>query len=233
LDFGLWTFSMSASRHFDTQARQRINAAVAEAERNTSAEIVPVVASASGRYDRAEDLAGLCLSIILLVVVWVLFQRVDPASGGWDGPGVTLNLVWLVLTIVIGFVLGAVIASRINWLRRLFTPMNEMAMEVNERARQVFYDQRMHHTSGSTGVLLYVSLLERMAVVIADQAVVEKLGAATIDELRDAFTAKLRTAPLVEALGEIIRTTGQKLAPALPRTAGDVNELPDALVVVE
>ena len=50
-----------------------------------------------------------------------------------------------------------------------------------------------------TPVNLIGAVFISMAVVIADQAVVEKLGAATIDELRDAFTSKLRSAPLVEA----------------------------------
>ena len=52
---------IKATRLITDADRQRINAAIADAELHTSAEIVPVVASASGRYDRAEDIAGLWL----------------------------------------------------------------------------------------------------------------------------------------------------------------------------
>ena len=96
---------------FGDADRDRVNAAVREAESATSAEILPVVARSSGRYDRPED-----------------------------------------------------------WLRRLFTPHTQMREEVLSRAREVFFDQRIHHTGGASGVLLYVSLFEHMAAVIADQS---------------------------------------------------------------
>ena len=41
------------------------------------------------------------------------------------------------------------------------------------RAREVFFDKRVYRTAGGTGLLVYVSLYERMAAVIADQKVLE------------------------------------------------------------
>src|SRR5262247_2506078 len=135
-----------ASHIFNDESRKRLNAAVAAAESNTSAEIVPVVVTASGRYDRAEDLAGLCLGILLMIAVWMLFQAVDPNVHGWTGPRLRVGLVESVLIIVGGFIIGTLLASHIGWLRRWFTPRNEMQDEVDEKARQAFFDQRIHHT---------------------------------------------------------------------------------------
>ena len=61
---------------FDDSDRKRIREAVTEAETHTSAEIVPVLTESSGRYDRAEDLAGCVLSIGLLSLCWLKFQNV-------------------------------------------------------------------------------------------------------------------------------------------------------------
>lgn len=222
-----------ASKLFNDESRRRINAAIAAAESNTSAEIVPVVASASGRYDRAEDMAGLWLVVSAIIVSWVWFRRDDTAAGSWAGPHLELNLWELLIIVVVAFVVGAFAASHIGWLRRLFTTRAEMTAEVNARAHQVFFDQRMHHTRGQGGVLLYVSLYEKMAAVIGDDAVVEKLGKPAIEQLCKQFTAALRGGNVVEALGGIIKAAGDTLAPALPRQSGDVNELPDALVTVD
>ena len=60
-----------ASSLFNDQARERVNQAIAQAESKTSAEVVPVVATASGRYDRPEDIVGLWLGIIALQAVLV------------------------------------------------------------------------------------------------------------------------------------------------------------------
>src|SRR5438552_16647976 len=108
-----------ASDIFDDQTRQRINAAVAAAESKTSAEIVPVVVTASGRYDRAEDLAGLCFAILLMIAAWMTFQRIDPDLNGWRGPRLTINLAELVIILAGGFIAGALIASTVAPVRRL------------------------------------------------------------------------------------------------------------------
>ena len=125
------------------------------------------------------------------------------------------------------------VGGRIDWLRRLFTPRTQMREEVYGRAREVFFDRRVHHTGGGSGVLLYVSLFEHMAAVIADQSIVEKLGQEQIDKICGEFTQRLHEGNPIDALCDTVGSLGQRLSPLLPRAEGDVNELPDALVVIE
>jgi putative membrane protein len=222
-----------ASHLINDAARTRINAAVAAAESQTSAEIVPVIATSSGRYDRAEDLAGLCLAILLVILFWMLFQAVDPDIDGWAGPHWRIGLAELVIIIAGGFIIGALITSHVGWLRRLFTPRAEMLAEVEEKARQVFFDQRIHHTRSGGGVLLYVSLFERTAVVIADETVTQRLGAPAIDELCTQLTTRLRGGDVVASMEQTIAALGAKLSPSMPRSSSDVNELADAVVTID
>jgi putative membrane protein len=105
-----------------------------------------------------------------------------------------------------------------------------MREEVYRRARAVFFDRRVHHTAGGSGLLLYVSLFERMAAVIADDVVLEKLGQAAIDEICEQFTRRLHETEPIEAICQTARDVGGRLAPVLPRADDDVNELADALV---
>ena len=206
---------------------------MAEAESKTSAEILPVVATASGRYDRSEDIVGLWLAMIGLIVTWVLLPTAHAESGSWDGTPRWVGLLAMVVVAVAGFVLGAVIAGRVCWLRRLFTPRQQLRDEVAARARAVFFDGRVHHTAGATGLLVYVSLYEHMAALLADQNVLDKLGQDAVDELCGALTASLHETHPAEAICRTVTAVGERLAPVLPRADDDVNELPNALVTLD
>jgi putative membrane protein len=218
---------------FSDADRQRVNHAVREAESATSAEIVPAVARSSGRYDRPEDIVGLWFAALALTVMWLVFPLPSVEAGNWGAPAPWWQLVALLAGTLVGFVAGAFIGARVDWLRRLFTPRIQMREEVYGRAREVFFDKRVHHTGGGSGVLLYVSLFEHMAAVIADQSVLDKLGQEHIDEFCREFTQRLREGTLVDALCDTVGSFGRRLAPLLPRAENDANELPDALVVID
>ena len=222
-----------ASKWFNDEQRRQVDRAVADAESKTSAEIMPVVATASGRYDRPEDMVGLWLAMIALIVASCLLPAAQTDSGTWGGTSPWVRLSIIVVAAVAAFVVGAALASRIGWLRRLFTPARQMRDEVAARARAVFFDSRVHHTAGATGLLIYVSLYEHVAAVLADQAVIDKLGQGPIDELCRSLTDMLRETHPADAMCRIIASAGEKLAPVLPRAEDDVNELPDALVILD
>lgn len=222
----------SVSRWFSDSDRQQINEAVAAAEARTSAEIVPAVANSSGRYDRPEDIVGLVLACITLGVLWFAMPG-RPPEGDWGALSMAWQLALLIVAVVLAFMVGALIASRTPSLLRLFTPTTQMRDEVAAKARQVFYDQRIHHTAGAAGVLIYVSLFEHMVAVLADQVVLEKLGQQRIDELCRDLTARLRETTRTDAICQAIHKLGDWLADELPRADDDVNELPDALVMID
>lgn len=218
---------------WDEADRQRVNQAVQQAESSTSAEIVPVVARCSGRYDRGEDVVGLWLAALAMVFTWWMYPLPEVQANGWSGWSPVWQLVALLAAGLIGFLAGAICATRFDVLRRLFTPAVQMRQEVDRRAREVFYDQRIHHTRSGAGVLLYVSLFERKAAVIADARVLEQLGQHQIDQLCNELTSRLHEGRVIDALCDTLLLVGQRLAVVMPRQSDDVNELADALVVVD
>lgn len=222
-----------ASKFFTQEQRKEIADAVAEAESKTSAEIVPVVATDSGRYDRAEDSFGLVLGLLTLPVLWLLFEWHPGSQAQW-GPQNPLNsILRLMLGVFGGYLVGAFAASRIGPLRRLFTTRREMYEEVESRAQETFFDQRIHHTQGGTGLLIYVSLYEHIAVVFADEAVNARLGQTALDELCKTLTDNMHSGNPTLAFVATIRAAGEKLSKVMPREANDRNELPDALVILD
>lgn len=213
-----------------SEAKQnRINAAVAETERHTQAEIVPVLAGSSGRYDRAEDIFGACCGLTL----WLFFELIVQP---WNVPGVhwVEDSVWPVLVrlacLIGGTLIGMVISSHVTGLRRFFISKNEMREEVNGRAREMFFDQRIHHTQGKTGVLLYISLYERMAVVLTDEAILDLVGQSKIDQWCQNLVNRIRSGSPVDALEKTITDIGFDLEKVLPGTGENPDELPNALI---
>ena len=111
---------MQAEKLFTTEEQAEIRKAITQAELKTSGEIVPVIASSSGRYDRAEDLFGLLLAVLAVSVVWTLFQGVNTSPVGWSsGATVALGLPVLLGVFVAFFLLGAILAT---WLPGLKLP---------------------------------------------------------------------------------------------------------------
>jgi putative membrane protein len=222
-----------ASTFFTKDEVKQIEAAVAEAESKTSAEIVPVVATASGRYDRPEDVVGVWCGAMAAAVVWFVFRGVPEPEAGWGFQWGTLELPAILVAMVVGFVAGAAIGSAFGTLRRLFTPRSQMRDEVALKARQVFFDNRVHHTEGATGLLVYLSLYERMAAVLADDAILQKLGQNTLDELCAKLTKGMRDGAKAEGVCKVLKDAGEALGKVLPRADDDVNELEDTLVVLD
>lgn len=222
-----------ASDLFNEEERKQVEKAVAEAEAGTSCEIVPVVATASGRYDRPEDMIGLWLAVIAAVVVWFMFPREVNEPGNWGGMPILVELLIMVASVLLAFFVGAMLGSRIGWLRRLFTPRRQMLDEVATRARETFFDNRIHHTSGATGILIYVSLFEHMAVVLGDQNVLDTLGQTFLDRLCQQLTSGLHQGNPLEAICGVISKAGEELSDPFPRDEGDVNELQDTLILID
>jgi putative membrane protein len=218
---------------FTEQDHQQITQSVVAAEAKTSAEIMPVVAKSSGRYDRPEDIVGLWCGVLAFIAAWWIMPSPSTDANSWGGPSAAFQLFVYIASLVAGFFVGVVLAMRVNWLRALFTPKAQMAEDVLQRARSVFYDRRVHHTAGGTGVLIYVSLFEHRAAIIADESVLNKLGLSALDEICHQLTTDLSTGTIPNALCNAIATTGEKLSGVLPRDDNDVNELSDALVVLD
>ena len=223
-----------ASRLFTDEDKQAIKDAVAQAESTTSGEIVPVVATRSGRYDRAEDIFGIILALIAVAVAWLLFQQARPAAGDWEsGPTLTMGLWVVLLTFAVAFVVGASLSTLVPALARPFVGKQELQEEVLRSAQQAFFEFRIRGTEGSTGILIYVSLFERMVWVIGDHAISEKLTQPDWDEVKDLVIEGLRNGKPTQGMCSAIARCGELLAAHFPIAPGDVNELSNELKLID
>jgi putative membrane protein len=219
---------------FSEEDKRAVAGAIAEAESRTSAEIIPVVATMSGDYSRAEGVVGISFALAALTVAWLVFQSASPESGDWGtGASIALGLVPVFLITLGGFVVGSISARRLALLRLAFVSKREMRYEVEKSAAAAYQRFRVSRTAGSTGVMLYVSLYERMVRVMGDGPVSEKLKQHDWNSLRDIITGGLRSRRPAEALCEAIARCGDLLALHFPLAPGDVNEMTNELRLID
>jgi putative membrane protein len=192
-------------------AKQALTGAVQDVESRCSAELVVAVRARSGPYLHADLIAGILVA--LAVLLGLLFSP-------WP-----FDLVWFVIDPLLAGALGAFLASRLPAVRRALTFQPVRRRQVETAARATFIEKGVHGTTGRTGVLLYVSLLEREAAVIHDLGV-ETLATTegwqlAVEEIEEA----VRQGEDGVALATLVRVLGHVLSPTLVRSADDVDEL--------
>lgn len=224
----------TASQLFAATDRAMIEHAIAEAESKTAGEIVPVVATCSGRYDRAEDVVGLIVSVLLVTVAWLFLQRIEIPKEDWAVMHtVTLGLIPILFLIVLGFLGGALLATIFPILRLPFVPKSEMQFEVERAAGEAFQRFKVRGTAGKTGILIYVSLFERMVTVIGDDAIAKKVNPSEWGTIRDIIIQGLRNGDHAGGLSNGIHAAGKLLSKHFPIQPDDINELPNDLHLLD
>ncbi len=223
-----------ATQLFTKDEIRAIEAAVTEVEKMTSAEVVPVVATASGRYDRAEDLFAFLLSLLVLGCAWGGFQGIRSSAMEWSGSlAFRLNLPLVLAILIAVFFTGIALASRFPLLRLPLIAKREMREEVERRARETFQRLRIRGTRNATGILIYVSLHERMVHVVGDDAINAKLSRDDWEALSEIIISGFKDGQPMEGMRNGIRRCGEILARHFPIEPGDRNELADKLHLID
>lgn len=194
-----------------------VHAALAAAERRTVGEILPVVLERSDRHEGAAWLAALTLlgAGSFLLAPWL----------PWGSPLLVL-LAQLALAAV-----GYACARTLPDFLRLFVSAARAREVAEEQAFQEFHRFELARTEGRTGVLLFVSLLERRAIVLADEGIDARVAPEQWQTTNEAVLAGLRRGSLRTGLVDGIQNAGRVLAEHFPVAAGDRNEVPDRVIV--
>ncbi|MBN8845893.1 MAG: hypothetical protein J0H88_21850 [Sphingomonadales bacterium] len=211
-----------------------VTAAVAAAEAHTSGEIVTVIAAQSNDYDDvalvwASVIAFLAMSVIALFPDFYqdLYYRL---SGGW-GHELTPNQ-WLGTVIAVGVLKWIGMWLILLWrpLRLWLTPRAILAGRVRARAVDLFKVGTEAKTLGRTGILLYVSLREHRADIVADEAIAAKVAPEVWGDAMAALIDRIRAGKPGEGMAEAVRQMGLVLAEHFPSGSENPNELPDRLI---
>jgi putative membrane protein len=207
---------LKAKDFFSEEERERIEAAVGEAESRTSGEIVPMVVDQSYDYPRAEIIgAGLFSLATGLLLSWAL--------GG--------ESIWIFLPVfLLGYFPYKLLIRNLPALKRNFISDVEIAEEVEEKALVSFLEQGLHHTRDETGILILISLFEKRVHVLADRGINEVVPPHTWEEVVRIVTDGIHEGRTCEALVKAIQHCGDLLEESFPVKKDDTDELPNLIL---
>jgi putative membrane protein len=209
--------SLLSQAQLDALAR-----AIGEAEKRTSGEIRLMIVKRSTPVGHVPQVLWLMLVALSLLVLW--FERDHFVLGA---------PLWLIPALLFGAAVIAYVLSYSATIGRLFVSMPDRRQAALARAELEFHREGLSHTQGATGILLFLSRFERQAVVLADRGIASRLDPSVWKDVVALITSGAAgSADHLEAkLKEAISLCGRLLAEHFPIQPGDVNELPNTVIV--
>jgi len=197
--------------------KRRVEALVREVEAKSSAELVVAMRPSSGSYRAADLIFGALLALLgLSVYVYAPYEFTDDLAP----PSITLL-----------FFAGVAFCAWVPAVRRIFTRERTRAANVRAAAREAFVDQNISVTRDRTGILIYVSTLEKRAEVVVDIGIVRRESEGELKKLCAEIERVVREGRDLAAFEGAVRALGAWLAEALPPRIDDSNELADEVNV--
>lgn len=205
---------VSLKSFFAVETHDAVVSAVQDVETQTSAELVVVVRVRSGRYPEAHARAGAILALAALLLLLFLPQE--------------FPLLSIPINVLFGYAVGWALGRFIPPIERALSSPSSRADRTLLAARAEMIVDRITATTGRTGMLVYVSVLERQVHLVCDLAVEAVRGEAGFQATeRKIIEAGRRLEP--QAFIAALRELGPTLAGPLPCSSSDVNELADGV----
>lgn len=202
---------------FSEDERDRISAAITAAEKKTSGEIVAIVTEASDPYHYVPFLWA---AVIALIIPWPLVHFT------W------MKLQWIYLIQLVAFLV--LIAAL--WPKRIrvgLVPKAVRNAHAHRRATEQFLVQNLHTTASRTGVLIFVSVAEHHAEILADHGIDARVPEGTWQKIVDQLTGEFAEGRPTDGFVHAIENVGAHLAAHFPPGTHDPNELPNHLIVLD
>ena len=192
-----------------------VAAAIRDAEQRSSGQLVCVLAHSSSNYAHVPILWA---STLALLLPWPLIYWTD-----WSVQ--RIFLAQLVLFLVAGLVL--------SWmpLRLALVPRHVRQARAHRAAIEQFFLRHVSHTADRSGVLIFVSLGERYARIIADEGIAAKVPNAEWQGAIDALVAHMRDGRIAAGFIAAIERCAAVLATHAPPD-GAPAALPNRLYVI-
>lgn len=198
------------------QDHARIASAIRSAEAKTSGEIVCVLARASSH---ATALPVLIAAVAALVLPWLLMSFT----------AMTVHRI-LSLQVIVFFALLALLY--LPRVRVALMPRKARRAIAHRVAMEQFASRGIARKKDRSGILIFVSLAERYARIIADEGIAARVPQSEWQAAVNALVAHMRDGRIADGFITAIDVCGNELANHFPRTATSNDVLPDRIYLI-
>ena len=212
---------------------KEIKKAVHEAQSKTSGEIATAFIKESDDYAVYELIFAVICGFVYFTVLMFFRHPVESMlkNMSWD-----YSIDYLLL--FFGFSTFLVISlfyllANLPFIDRLIVPKKVMRIKVNRRAVRYFMESGVYKTKDRTGILIFISALERRVELLADSGISGRIAREKWTDIVDHITAGIKTGSLTGHLTQSIEECGSLLAEHFPIQPDDVNEIEDDIEILE
>lgn len=216
--------------------REAVSAAVSAAEGHSAGEIVTIMAERSDTY---HDVALIWSALVAFLALGALslapqfyLGLIDRITGAWQPDWHPGKVFALALFAASAKFLGMWLLQLWQPLRLALVPAPLKHARVRSRAVTNFKIGAERRTHGRTGVLIYLSLAEHRAEIVADDAIAAKVSPEVWGAAMATLVGEIHAGRAAAGLVGAISQVGAVLAEHFPRAEDDINELPDRLIEV-
>jgi putative membrane protein len=208
--------------YFSSTDLTDIKEAVQEAEKKTSGEIVPFFAEASHHYREWTWLGAFIgggLGGLTLLALDIGEYR------SWDFSSLdSIAFIWL------GAIAGFFITYFISKIRLMIVPYGSKAFFVNLEAKEAFLEEEVFRTGSRTGILIYISLFERIVRVLPDTGIANIVPQSDWDEAVQLIVKGMKSGKRKDGIVESILFCGNLLVKyGIKVQKDDKNEISDEI----
>jgi putative membrane protein len=220
--------------YLSAEDHKRVSDAVALAESSTAGEIVTVVADRSDGYSDVA-FAWAALAAFTALALFALFPqlilgRLEWLTDGWNHEWTDLELLGIATALAILKFLGVWLVQLWQPLKFALVPPTIKTARALARAIDLFKVGAERRTHGRTGILIYLSMREHRAEIVADEAIASKVPPETWGEAMTAMLVHIKEGRIADGMIAAVEQVGEVLAEHFPRAEDDQNELPDRLI---
>lgn len=220
--------------HLTEADHELVTAAIVAAEQESSGEIVTVVAARSDAYhDVGLHYAVLAMLAVPGAIAALPEAWIACALGWWLGWNSEVTRGGLMLALFVAMTIAfLVVRYALAWmpLRMALTPGRTKTRRVRRRAIEIFRTGAEQKTQGRTGVLLYLSLAEHRAEIVADRAIHSRVEPEIWGEAMAVLIEEVKAGRPGQGMARAVAKIGAVLAQILPPREDNPNELPDRVV---
>lgn len=207
-------------RYLSDEELKRIEDTISRIEESTSGEIVPVIVK------RSSSVGHVPLTLTLLITLLIIIAEVPFSDWLWVMPWMWL---WPLLLVAVYYV--SHVFAKVPWIQKHLVPERDEVMQVHQRAHLEFYTNKVHRTQEGTGVLIFISVMEKKAVILADEEIAKRLPKDIWDQVLSGLRENLHQGRWGEGFVQAIENCGQHLKTHFPITLSNQNELKNHLVI--
>ncbi len=220
-------------RSLNADDHERDSSAIAAAEASSDGEIVAISSDQSDAYHDV----GLHYAVLSAFALLALFAAApqlltglrDLVVGWGDEPSLR-EVLTTALMLTLATFLIALFAMKWRPLRMALTPGATKTRRVRRRAIMLFKTGAERRTVGRTGILIYLSLAEHRAEIVADEAITSVTTPETWGEAMTALLTEVKAGRPGEGIAAAVGLIGEVLATHFPKSSSDTNEIPDKLI---